>query len=128
MLKKQSKKKIGRPNMKFDLNQVKVFGLYGGSYSDMANFFNCSMKTIERNMGGDNEFSRAYKNGRIETKLAIASKQRAVALAGNPTMLIWLGKQYLGQHEPDVSISVEKLDLKEFSNVIRNNYTPENQQ
>ena len=39
-------------------------------------------------------------------KLKLAGKQFEVAMSGNVTMLLWLGKQYLGQkdnHEIDLS-------------------------
>jgi hypothetical protein len=32
-------------------------------------------------------------------RVALRSKQFELALAGNPTMLIWLGKQVLGQRD-----------------------------
>jgi hypothetical protein len=39
-------------------------------------------------------------------------------------MGIWLGKQYLGQREMTYETS-EPIDLKEFAEVIANNYEPE---
>ncbi len=97
--KTKKKSKRGRPPIKFDYNQIKVFGIYGATYREMADWFGCSVKTIERNMASNTEFSRSYKKGIISTKLAVMAKQRALAMKGDRGMLIWLGKQLLGQKE-----------------------------
>jgi DNA-binding Lrp family transcriptional regulator len=41
----------------------------------------------------------ALSAGRAQLKLRLRKKQIAVALKGNVSMLIWLGKVYLGQRE-----------------------------
>lgn len=53
------------------------------------------------------DVAAAYYDGREYGKQRIRSKQYAVALAGNTTMLIWLGKNMLDQRdkfEQDVNI------------------------
>jgi len=42
-------------------------------------------------------FGRILQKGRALRKCHLRLKQTEVALAGNPAMLIWLGKQELGQ-------------------------------
>jgi hypothetical protein len=37
--------------------------------------------------------------GREHRNASVRRKQFELAMAGNPTMLVWLGKQYLGQHD-----------------------------
>jgi len=44
-------------------------------------------------------FAEAYKKGVELCNSALRSKQVKLALAGNVTLLIWLGKQRLGQTE-----------------------------
>jgi hypothetical protein len=44
-------------------------------------------------------FSVELVKGREALKQSLRRAQLTVALNGNPTMLIWLGKQYLGQSE-----------------------------
>lgn len=44
-------------------------------------------------------FSDYYKRKSSRGKMSLRRKQHEVALAGNPTMLIWLGKQYLEQKD-----------------------------
>ncbi len=54
-----------------------------------------------------------YKSKRLEPKrLSLFKKQYDVAMSGNVTMLIWLGKQLLGQTD------VEKSEVKRISNEI----------
>jgi hypothetical protein len=64
-------------------------------------------------------FSEIYKQKMLSGVSAIRSKQLQVALSGNVTMLIWLGKQKLGQTEKqeqvvsvitdDTRLAVEEL-------------------
>lgn len=44
-------------------------------------------------------FSAYREQKRGKGRAALASKQLQVAMSGNPTMLIWLGKQWLDQHD-----------------------------
>lgn len=44
-------------------------------------------------------FSDYYKRKSSRGKMSLRRKQHEIALSGNPTMLIWLGKQYLGQKD-----------------------------
>jgi DNA-binding CsgD family transcriptional regulator len=51
----------------------------------------------------DNTLKRKFEifliKGRANLKVRLKRKQIQVAMQGNVTMLIWLGKQYLGQAE-----------------------------
>jgi len=46
-----------------------------------------------------NNFRDIYQKGREQGKQILRSLQNKAASNGNVTMLIWLGKQYLGQRE-----------------------------
>ncbi len=64
----------------------------------------CSVEEIASFVGADPDTVRDnYKteldNGRNHARRMLRSKQYDLAMAGNVTMLIWLGKQYLGQSE-----------------------------
>jgi hypothetical protein len=47
----------------------------------------------------DPEFLRIHKKGMETGRASLRRLQYAAAQAGNPTMLIWLGKQVLGQRD-----------------------------
>lgn len=59
-------------------------------------------------------FGTALKKGRQGGKAKLQIKQYDMAMNGNVTMLIWLGKQYLGQSEPMTQLpkAVHEVILK----------------
>jgi hypothetical protein len=65
-------------------------------------------------------FADAYKKFSATGKTSLRRSQFNVALQGNPTMLIWLGKQYLGQREPLAAIGGDNIDVS----VTRQGLTP----
>lgn len=88
----------GRPTMEFDLTEVEKLGMLGTTAPEMAAWFNCGLRTIERRMAkADGEFRRAYEKGFGRLKISIRRQQIESAKGGNVSMLIWLGKQLLDQ-------------------------------
>jgi hypothetical protein len=89
----QSKeKKLGRPKLDIDVEQVKRLARLHCSMQEMADFFGCHRDTLHNN------FSAEIDKGRSEGNISLRRKQWQVAVEnGNPVMLIWLGKQMLGQ-------------------------------
>ena len=80
----------------------------GLTVEEIASFVECAESTIYRN------FARALKEGRILRDSGLRKKQVELALGGNATMLIWLGKQLLGQtdkQELSGSVKHEYLDF-----------------
>ena len=71
--------------------QVKKLASIGLSNAEIGAVLDCSPDTIER------RFKGIMKAGREHRNASLRRKQFEVAVAGNPTMLIWLGKQFLGQ-------------------------------
>lgn len=91
-----SKKKVGRPKFVLDDKQLELLEKLASilcTMEEMATFFGCSVDTLERN------FADTIKKGREQGKISIRRLQFEKAQAGNTTMLIWLGKQILGQKE-----------------------------
>lgn len=68
---------------------------------EIAGFFACDERTIERavqrekSMGFADYHAQKSRHG----KTSLRRKQFQVALGGDKTMLIWLGKQYLAQRD-----------------------------
>jgi hypothetical protein len=95
------KTKAGRPKLEFDLKQVELMGYFKATYDTMASYLECSIETIKRNMAENEQFCASYKKGNSRLKLKLSESQIKLAVDKlNPTMLIWLGKQYLDQREP----------------------------
>jgi len=91
----------GRPKTLFDYDKVAIFGQFKATYQTIADYFSCSTRTIEREMANEeSEFCRAYKKGLAGAKMRVSEAQLKCATEDrNATMLIWLGKQLLGQRD-----------------------------
>ncbi len=81
---------MARPPFVFESNAEQVVGQHargGGSDKAIAALLGCGENTLKRHFGP------LLAKKRAERVLAIAAKQTSLAEEGNPTMLIWLGKQ-----------------------------------
>ena len=72
----------------------------GCSIEEMSDWFGVPSNTLKYN------FSDIIAKGRAETKQALRRAQISLALKGNATMLIWLGKNMLGQQETPINSDV----------------------
>ena len=110
MAKSKEIDKGGRPKSidtddKDIIKQVKIFGRLVATHEEMAAWFGVTVRTIENYMksnddeDNNSEFFRVYKKAESETKASLRRNQMKVAEKGNPALLIWLGKQLLGQKE-----------------------------
>jgi hypothetical protein len=66
---------------------------------------------------GSNTLYKHYetdlKKGRANLKCSLRRKQYQMAMAGNVTMLIWLGKQFLGQRDKQDVVSETTTNIAE---------------
>ena len=95
---------MARPLLNIDAEQVEKLASIGCTNQEIASFFNCSKDTIE------GRFSAELHKGRDTGKMRLRKLQLNAAEKGNVVMLIWLGKQMLGQsdkivHAEDKSLS-----------------------
>ena len=81
---------------------------------EIASWFDCSEDTIERRVIETHgiKFAEYYEQRRGRGKISIRRKQYDVAMSGNVVMLIWLGKQYLGQSDKQEIDNSGKLDIE----------------
>ena len=85
-------RKIGRPKLKIDGETVIKLSRLHCTMQEMAHFFDCHVDTLRDN------FSKEIAKGRSEGNISLRRKQWQMAVEkGNVVMLIWLGKQMLGQ-------------------------------
>lgn len=73
--------------------QVEKLASYGLTNKEIAEALGYDDTTLKR------KFENFLTKGRTNLKQRLKRKQIDVALGGNVSMLIWLGKQYLGQAE-----------------------------
>jgi hypothetical protein len=93
---------IGRGTTKtiIDPKEVEQLAELHCSLKEMSDFFNVPRETLKYN------FRDLITKGKERTKQRLRRAQIKLALSGNATMLIWLGKNMLGQEENPLDSSV----------------------
>ena len=89
---------IGRSKTVIPEEQVLELARLHSTDKEMADFFEVPLSTFTDN------FRDIIKKGRIETKQRLRKAQLKMALNGDRTMLIWLGKNILGQSENPLQV------------------------
>lgn len=93
--KKAGRSKGGRPKFEIDYKAADQLAKMQCTVTEIAEFLGCSRRTLER----DAEFCRIHKKGLEVGRASLRRLQWKEAEAGDRVMLIWLGKQYLGQKD-----------------------------
>ena len=83
----------GRPKKELDYSLIERLAYIQCTQEEIAEIVQVSVRTLQR----DDEFCRIYKKAQDSGRSSLRRFQWKAAEKGNPTMLIWLGKQYLGQ-------------------------------
>ena len=83
----------------FDYKQLTGLAQMQCTFEEIANFFNCSVKTVQRRYDDDEQFADIIEKGRATGKYSVRKKQFEIMNSGNTQMAIWLGKQYLNQKD-----------------------------
>jgi len=86
---------VGRGLNKRIVNPDEIYNLaaIGCTDSEIARWFDLQESTLKYN------FSDILAKGREDVKMTLRRAQLQLALSGNATMLIWLGKNMLGQQD-----------------------------
>lgn len=101
---------MGRPKLQLDEEQITQLAAINCSLAEMGAVLNCDAKTLT------SRFSSVIEKGRQSGKMSLKRKQWEMAMGGNITMLIWLGKQYLGQSDKidktiDTTVKITHRDI-----------------
>lgn len=108
----------GRPKKPVDYAVVEAMASVMCTQEEIAEHLVISVRTLQRNA----EFRRVYKKGQEYAKASLRRMQWKTAQAGNVTMQIWLGKNYLDQSdkseremkEDQENVSVVSKVVKDF--------------
>jgi hypothetical protein len=95
----ESKPKVtkrGRPKIEIDLKQLERLAELFCTDEELAYGLGISVDTLTRRKS-EPQFAETIEKGKAKGKTSLRRKQYQIALDGNVTMLIWLGKQHLGQ-------------------------------
>ena len=87
---------VGRDKKVIPPEEVQKLAQIGCKDKEIAEWFGIDSNTLRYN------FSVELLKGRESLKHSLRRAQISVALNGNPTMLIWLGKNLLGQSETPI--------------------------
>ena len=96
-------KKVGRPKIEIDEELLYKLATIHCTMKEMVDIMGVSEDTLKRNFAG------IIDKGKAEGKSRLRRKQMEVALEGNPTMLIFLGKAMLGQSENPTNEDTNKI-------------------
>lgn len=86
-------KRRTRPPKEIDLQKLKEFLAVNMPIKRIGHYFNCTPETLY------NKYADLIIEANVNHEHRIREAQLQAAVSGNPTLLIWLGKQYLGQRD-----------------------------
>jgi len=91
--KRKNKSGVGRPKLQLCEKDIEDLAAIGCITEEIARLLDCSKDTIE------NRYMDSLRLGRARLKKSLRRRQIESAMEGNATMLVWLGKNLLGQKE-----------------------------
>lgn len=86
-------KRRGAPKKVLNAGMIQIMAMKGLTQEDISAVLGCSADTIYRNYAG------AFAIGRQKCMSSLRRKQFEMAMKGDRTMLVWLGKNLLGQKD-----------------------------
>lgn len=98
---------MARPLLPIDSEQVEKLAAMHCTNVEIANFFGCHVDTIS------DRFSKELDKGRAAGRMKLRQLQWKAAEKGNVAMMIWLGKQMLGQHDK-YELALSHVDNETF--------------
>lgn len=100
----------GRPRKVIDAKLVEQLASIQCTDEEIAAICGVSHDTLLRRKNDDPVFLEAIEQGRAKGRVSLRRMQWKAATTGNPTMLIWLGKQLLGQRDKIEEATDDTLD------------------
>ena len=113
---KATRKKTGPKPMIIDYDQVANDASLQYTEYEIAQHIGLSDDGFRKRKARDKKLRDALDKGRARGRGSLRRAQWKGAQAGNPTMLIWMGKQYLGQRDKadlkqDISVATDVRDM-----------------
>jgi hypothetical protein len=86
-----------------DLKKIRAWSQVGCTREEIAHLLGVDVDWFNVAIADYFDINEAILNGIADFKHSLRSKQARLALSGHPGMLIWLGKQFLGQSDKQES-------------------------
>ena len=100
---------MARPKKyKLPTDKVEQLASFGCTNREIASYFECSESLLSKS------YSSFITKGRDKGKIRLRQLQYKAAERGNTSMLIWLGKQILGQTDKQEIEMIKPIDEIEF--------------
>jgi AraC-like DNA-binding protein len=106
--------KVGRPEKEFDWKLIDSILQFGARLIDCCEMLEVSDDTIQRRIKDEFgcTFSEYRERKMSKMRMKLLQKQFDVAMSGNVALLIWLGKQHLGQSDKaENTIDISKIQI-----------------
>lgn len=84
---------MARPRKEIDEEKLFLLASLGLTTAEIASVLECSADLLEV------RYKEEMAEGKSKCRASLRRRQYELAMAGNPTMLIWLGKNMLGQSD-----------------------------
>lgn len=88
----------GRKAVSIDTVELEKLSVLQCTNAEIAAWFGCTERTIEKR-SKEPELAEVMARGKGKGRVSIRRAQMKLLEAGNATMGVWLGKQYLGQRD-----------------------------
>lgn len=95
MEQENKKNPVGKPKFIVDYEACEKLASLMCTQAEIASYLGCSLALLEH----DKKFQEVHRKGMDKGKMSFRRMQYKAAEEGNSTMLVWLGKQYLGQKD-----------------------------
>lgn len=107
-------KKNGRPLIPIDWELVNRLAIIQCTHEEIASCLNISVDTLERASLREHKitFAEYYGQKALAGKASLRRRQWLSMEGGNTTMLIWLGKNYLGQSDKVEELNKTPTEIK----------------
>ena len=113
--KPKAKRKVGRPKFVIDYALISQLAMMHCTDSEIAHLCGMTPEGFCKRKKSDTELVQVLEKGRDEGKASLRRLQWKQAQSGDKTMLIWLGKQLLGQSDK----REQKLDTSMTVNIVK---------
>ena len=89
----------GRYRIDLDLDLLRTVAAWHVTIVEAAAALKVSHGTLESRLRDTPEVREAWEEGQAKGRMSLRRRQYEKAMEGHPTMLIWMGKQLLGQRD-----------------------------
>ena len=95
-----------RPPAVLAIDEVEKLGRLQCTNAEIGAYFDMTERQIINRRAKDPELDDAIKKGANQGRISLRRQQFAAALDGDRTMLVWLGKNVLGQRDSGLDINL----------------------